>query len=46
MKKMIGLIALCVAAGMLFMLFMSNRFIGLVFIVLLFLIGYNFFYCD
>ena len=35
-----------VATVMLFMLFMSNRFIGLVFIVLLVLIGYNFFYCD
>ena len=41
MKKLIG-----IAAGMLFMLFLANRFIGLVLIVLLLLIGYNFFCCD
>lgn len=46
MKKIIGLIALSVAVGMLFMLFLTNRFIGLIFIILLFLIGYNFFFCD
>lgn len=46
MKKMIGFVAFCVAAGMLFMLFLTNRFIGFVLIVLLLLIGYNFFYCD
>ncbi len=46
MKKLIGLVALCVAAGMLVMLFMTNRFVGLVLIVLLMLIGYNFFCCD
>lgn len=46
MKKMIGFIALCVAGGMLVMLFLTNRFVGLVLIVLLMLIGYNFFCCD
>ncbi|MDD6811386.1 MAG: hypothetical protein PUD93_05940 [Lachnospiraceae bacterium] len=46
MRKLIGFVALCIAVGMLFMLFMSNRFIGLVLIMLLLLIGYNFFYCD
>ncbi|MBD5449934.1 MAG: hypothetical protein HDR28_07220 [Lachnospiraceae bacterium] len=46
MKKLIGLIAFCIAAGMLFMLFLVNRFVGLVLIVLLLLIGYNFFCCD
>ena len=46
MKKMIGLVALCVASGMLFMLFMTNRFIGLILIIVLLLIGYNFFCCD
>ena len=46
MKKMIGLVALCVAVGMLFMLFMTNRFIGLILIILLSPIGYNFFCCD
>ncbi len=46
MKKLIGFVALCFAAGMFFMLFMSNRFIGLVLIVLLLLIGYQFFCCE
>ena len=46
MKKLIGFVADCIAAGMLFMLFLANRFIGLVLIVLLLLIGYNFFCCD
>ena len=46
MKKLIGLVALSVAIGMLVMLFMTNRFVGLIFIVLLLLIGYNFFCCD
>ena len=45
MKKLIGFVAVCIAAGMLFMLFLANRFIGLVVIVVL-LIGYNFFCCD
>ncbi|MCM1086847.1 MAG: hypothetical protein NC318_09670 [Blautia sp.] len=46
MKKLIGLVALCVAIGMLCMLFMTNRFVALVLIVLLLLIGYNFFCCS
>ncbi|MCM1386424.1 MAG: hypothetical protein NC231_03790 [Bacillus sp. (in: Bacteria)] len=46
MKKLIGLVAFCVAAGMLVMLFMTNRFVGFILIVLLMLIGYNFFCCD
>lgn len=46
MKKIIGLAAFCIAAGMLVMLFMANRFVGLVLIVLLLLIGYNYFFCD
>lgn len=46
MKKMIGFVALCVAVGMLVMLFLTNRFVGLVLIVLLMLIGYSFFCCD
>ena len=46
MKKLIGLVAFCIASGMLFMLFLVNRFVGLVLIVLLLLIGYNFFCCD
>jgi len=46
MKKLIGFVSVCIAAGMLFMLFLTNRFIGLILIILLLLIGYNFFYCD
>lgn len=46
MKKMIGFMALCIAAGMLIMLFLVNRFLGLVLIVLLLLVGYSFFCCD
>ena len=46
MKKMIGFAALCVAAGMLIMLFLVNRFLGLILIVLLMLVGYSFFCCD
>lgn len=46
MKKLIGFVAMCVAVGMLFMLFLANRFIGLVLIVLLLLIGYNYFCCN
>lgn len=46
MKKMIGFVALCVAAGMIIMLFLMNRFLGLVLIALLGLIGYAFFCCD
>ena len=46
MKKLIGLVALCIAAGMLLVLFMNNRFIVLILIVLFLLIGYNFFCWD
>lgn len=46
MKKMIGFVALCVAAGMIIMLFLMNRFLGIVLIALLVLVGYGFFYCD
>lgn len=46
MKKMIGFVALCVAAGMIIMLFLMNRFLGIVRIALLVLVGYGFFCCD
>lgn len=46
MKKMIGFVALCVAAGMIIMLFLMNRFLGIVLIALLVLVGYSFFCCD
>ena len=45
MKKMIGFVAICVAAGTLIMLFLVNRFLGLLLIILLLLIGYSFFCC-
>ncbi len=45
MKKMIGFVALCVAAGMIIMLFLMNRFLGLLLIILFLLIGYSFFCC-
>lgn len=46
MKKLIGFTALCVAAGMIIMLFLMNRFLGIVLIALLVLVGYSFFCCD
>ncbi|MCI8323006.1 MAG: hypothetical protein HFI54_05050 [Lachnospiraceae bacterium] len=45
MKKMIGFVAFCVAAGMIIMLFLMNRFLGLLLIILFLLIGYSFFCC-
>ena len=45
MKKMIGFVALCVAAGMIIMLFLVNRFLGLFLSVLLWLICDRFFCC-
>lgn len=46
MKKMIGFVALCIAAGMIIMLFLMNRFLGIVLIALLVLVGYGFFCSD
>lgn len=45
MKKMLGLIAFCIAVGMLLMLLLWNRLLGLIMIGLFLLVGYNF-YCD
>lgn len=45
MKKMIGFVAFCVAAGMIIMLLLMNRFLGLLLIILFLLIGYSFFCC-
>lgn len=45
MKKLIGLLAVAAAAGMLIMLFIHNILIGLIIIALLILIGYCC-YCD
>ena len=41
MKKIIGLSACLIALGMLIMLIMSSRLIGLVIIALLLFVGYN-----
>lgn len=46
MKKMIGFIAFWIAVGMLLMFLITNRFLALIIIALLLLIGYNFYYCD
>lgn len=46
MKRTIGLIAFWIAVGMLLMLIISNTFIGIIFIILLLFVGYNFFYCS
>ncbi len=41
MKKLIGLIAVFIAIGMMIMLITHNRLIGLIIIALLLLVGYN-----
>ena len=40
-KKLVGLLAIFVAVGMLIMLFLRNDFVGIVMIALLLFIGYN-----
>ncbi len=40
LKKLIGLVAIAVAVGMLLMLFLHNILIGLIMIALLLVIGY------
>ncbi len=44
-KKIIGLISFFIAIGMLLMLVISNRFVGLVIMALLLFVGYYCF-CD
>ena len=41
MKKIIGLVALLIAIGMLIMLIAHNRLVGLIIIALLLFVGYN-----
>ncbi len=41
MKKIIGLIAFFIAVGMLIMLLIHNRLVGLIIIALLLFLGYN-----
>ncbi|MCR5754418.1 MAG: hypothetical protein K6G30_06375 [Acetatifactor sp.] len=44
-KRIIGLIAFFIAVGMLLMIITHNRFVGLIIIALLLILGYNCF-CD
>ena len=46
MKKIIGLVALLIAIGMLIMLIAHNRLVGLIIIALLLVLGYNCFCGD
>ena len=46
MKKIIGLVALLIAIGMLIMLSAHNRLVGLIIIALLLFVGYNCFCGD
>ena len=45
-QRIIGFIAFWIAVGMLLMFFLVNRFVALIIIALLLLIGYNFYFCD
>ncbi|MCL2253839.1 MAG: hypothetical protein FWC09_05280 [Lachnospiraceae bacterium] len=45
-QKMIGFIAFWIAVGMLVMFFLVNRFVALIIISLLLLIGYNFYFSS
>ena len=45
-QRIIGFIAFWIAVGMLIMFFMVNRFVALIIIALLLLIGYNFYFCK
>ena len=46
MKKIIGLVALLIAIGMLIMLIAHNRLVGLIIFALLLFVGYNCFCGD
>ena len=46
MKKIIGLVALLIAIGMLIMLIAHNRLVGLIIIALLLFLGYHCFCGD
>ena len=46
MKKLIGLAFLFIALGMLVMIIIFNRFVGLIIIALLLFAGINCFCCD
>ncbi len=46
MKRKIGAFLLSMAVGMLFMLFISNKFVGCIIIALLLILGYNLYCYD
>lgn len=46
MKQLIGLAALFIAVGMLLMLFLSSRLLGLIIIAVLLFAGYSCLNCD
>ena len=46
MKRMIGVAIFLVAFGMLLMLFVSNRLIGLIMLLLLLFAAYTLYNCD
>ncbi|MCD7836825.1 MAG: hypothetical protein LUG83_09320 [Lachnospiraceae bacterium] len=45
MRKMIGMVIFCIAIGMLLMVMIHNRLVGLIIVALLLFAGYNCF-CD
>lgn len=45
-KKLIGLLAIAVALGMLIMIFLHSEIVGIIIIALLVFIGYNCYCCD
>lgn len=44
MKRIIGFALFFIAIGMIIMMFISDIFVGIVFVILLLVLGYNF-YC-
>lgn len=46
MKKIIGLVAFLIAIGMLLMVLIHNRLVGLIIIAMLLFLGYNCFCSD
>lgn len=46
MKKMIGVAIFLIAFGMLVMLFVANRLIGLIMLLLLLFVAYTLYTCD
>lgn len=46
MKRMIGVAIFLIAFGMLLMIFISNRLIGLIMLLLLLFVAYTLYNCD